>query len=416
MFKRVIYVVTAFLFLIIGVGGYVYSAGPGVEVIGKVNIPVLDDSMATAESVQSTVDASNLFTFDLYGRYSVGGDNVFYSPYSISTALSMTYEGARGVTAEEMQMVFHWSDDASIRRPGAAKVYNVLNGRDRLYSLHTANALWMQDGYPFKEDYVDAVKDFYGGEANILDYSDPAEAADIINGWVEDRTNDKIKDLFSPEALVGARLVLTNAIYFKGDWVRQFDEEKTSKSDFHVTATETVEADMMRLREERFNYTDAGGCQVLELPYKGNDLSMIIVLPKGNDIQAFEGGLTLERYREWVSELRSTDMNIFLPKFRLETEYEMGNDLIAMGMPTAFSGGADFSGMSDGGLFISKVIHKAYVDVNEEGTEAAAATGVVMKESAPMLEVFRADHPFIFVIQDRGTGLVLFMGRVTDPS
>ena len=418
MYRRSVVLVAAFLALVIGAAGLVYflESPNGSEVTAKLNVPVLDDSMATPESLEAAVDASNLFAFDLYDRYSAGEDNVFYSPYSISTALSMTYEGARGTTAEEMQLVFHWSEDDDVRRSGAAKVFNILNGKNRSYTLHTANALWMQEGYPFKEDYVGIVEDYYGGESNMIDFGDAVKAAETVNSWVEERTNDKIKDLLSPDMLVDARLVLTNAIYFKGDWLKMFDKELTSPSEFHVAPQETVEVDMMNVKEEYFGYVDTGDAQILKLPYKGKELSMIIVLPKTGDIHEFENGFSLEDYGRWVNMLESTKLDVYLPRFQFETEYVMGNDLKEMGMPTAFTGSADFSGMSDGGLFIGHVVHQAYIDVNEEGTEAAAATGVVMVESAPVLEVFRADHPFIFTIQDRDTGLILFMGRVMDPS
>jgi serpin B len=416
MYRRSVVLVAAFLALVIGAAGLVYflENPDGPEVTAKLNVPVLDDSMATPESIVATVDASNLFAFDLYDRYSAGEDNVFYSPYSISTALSMTYEGARATTAEEMQSVFHWSEDDDVRRPGAAKVFNILNGKNRSYTLHTANALWMQEGYPFKEDYVDTVEDYYGGEPNMIDFGDAVNAAEIINGWVEERTNDKIKDLLSPNMLVDARLVLTNAIYFKGDWLKMFDKELTSPSEFHVSPQETVEIEMMNVKEGYFGYVDTGDAQILKLPYEGKDLSMIIVLPKPGDIHEFENGFSLEDYRSWLDVLESTRLDVYLPRFKFETKYMMGKDLAEMGMPTAFTGSADFSGMSDGGLFIGHVVHQAYIDVNEEGTEAAAATGVVMVES--MSEVFRADHPFIFTIQDGDTGLILFMGRVMDPS
>jgi serpin B len=416
MIKRSSRLVAAFLALVTLVAGVTFLIeNPDLEVTSKVNIPVLDDSGATPESLEAVVEASNTFAFDLYRRYSSGEDNLFYSPYSISTALSMTYEGARGATAEEIRTVFHLPEDDEARRPGAARVYNILNGKDRPYTLLTANALWMQEGYPFKEDYVQTIQGYYGGEANTLDFSNTVEATEIINGWVEDRTYDKIKDLFSPGSLEGALLVLTNAIYFKGDWATQFDEADTRAADFHVTPTATVEAEMMSM-EGDLNYAETGEAQVLELPYKGDDLSMVVILPKRNDIHGFEAGFTMEEYGEYVAALEQTKLKVFLPRYKLETRYDMGRDLAEMGMPTAFSGGADFSGISNGGLYISQVIHQAYVDVNEKGTEAAAATGVVMLSAAPMLEEFRADHPFIFVIRDRGTGLILFMGRVVDPS
>ncbi len=418
MHRRSYFIAAAFLTLAIGAAGLVYilENPGGSEVTAKLNVPVLDDSMATPESLDAAVQASNLFAFDLYARYSSGEDNVFYSPYSISTALSMTYEGARGRTAEEMQTVFHWSEDAAVRRPGAARVFNILNGKDRPYALHTANALWMQEGYPLKEDFVTVVEDCYGGESNMIDFGDAVKAADTINGWVEERTNEKIKDLLSPGMLVDARLVLTNAIYFKGDWAAMFDPKLTRPSEFHVTPGETVTVETMNMRDESFRYLDTGDAQILELPYEGEDLSMVIILPRTNDIHGFEEGFTLGDYEGWLSQLEPTRLEVHLPRFKFETKYDMGGDLAEMGMPTAFTASADFSGMSDGGLFIGHVVHQAFVEVNEEGTEAAAATGVVVVESAPMLDVFNADHPFVFTIRDRGTGLMLFMGRVMDPS
>jgi serpin B len=385
----------------------------------KSDVPVLDDSGATASTVKTTVEACNRFSFDLYRRYSDGKGNILFSPYSISTALSMTYEGARGETADEMEAVFHFVEEPSERRPAVARVFNVLNERDREYELHTANALWMQEGYPILEDYVDTVADYYGGVANALDFArEHEESRLIINGWVEARTNYRIKDLFPSGSLPSSvRLVLTNAIYFKGEWLVQFEEEDTRKEEFHVSPAESVEADMMRLREERFNYTETDELQALELPYKGKDLSMVILLPKENDLGAVEDRLSLEKYQSMTDGMEETLVNVFLPRFKFETKYFMKEDLIEMGMPKAFSSSADFSGIVEaGGLFIDKVIHQAFIEVNEEGTEAAAATGVSMLESAPIVEIFRADHPFIFLIRDRITGTILFMGRVMDPS
>ena len=418
MYRRSIFIAAAFLALVTLTGALVYilENPGGHEVTAKLNVPVLDDSAATPESLEATVDASNLFAFDLYERYSAGDDNVFYSPYSVSTALSMTYEGARGATAEEMQAVFHWSTYPDVRRPGAARAFNILNMGDRPYALHTANALWMQMRYPFNEDYVAVVEDYYGGEPFLIDFGAPAKAADTINGWVEDRTQDKIKDLLSPQMLMDARLVLTNAIYFKGDWATMFDPKHTRPAEFHVTPEETITVDTMNMMDGRFGYLDAGDAQILELPYKGEDLSMVVILPRTGEIHGFEESLTLQGFEEWLDMLEPTRLEVHLPRFKFETRYDMGKDLAEMGMPTAFTGSADFSGMSEGGLFIGHVVHQAYVDVNEEGTEAAAGTGVVMVESAPMLEVFNADHPFMFAIRDRGTGLILFMGRVMDPS
>jgi len=385
----------------------------------KEDVPVLDDSGATVSSVEATVDACNGFAFDLYGRYSVDEGNILFSPYSISTALSMTYEGARGETAEEMEAVFGFLEDPSERLPSVARIYNTLNEEGREYALHTVNALWIQQDYPVLEDYVDAIVGYYGGDVNALDFvAEPDESRVTINEWVEERTNDRIKDLF-PSGSIDAdvRLVLTNAIYFKGDWLYEFDEEATSEEEFHVTPTTSVEVDMMSLRDD-FNYAETDELQLLELPYTGEDVSMLILLPKRSYMGDVEAQLSAERLGEWVDMMEGAAVNVYLPRFTFETKYFMMEDLAEMGMPTAFTDAADFSGMTGNReLFIDKVIHQAYIEVNEEGTEAAAATGVSMRLSAAMPgEVFRADHPFIFLIRDMDTGVILFMGRVTDPS
>ena len=385
----------------------------------KEDIPVLNDSGATASSVEATVEACNGFAFDLYGRYSVDEGNILFSPYSISTALSMTYEGARGETAEEMEAVFGFLEDSSERLPSVAGIYNTFNEEGREYALHTVNALWIQQDYPVQEDYVDAIVSYYGGDVNALDFvAEPDESRVTINEWVEERTNDRIKDLF-PSGSIDAdvRLVLTNAIYFKGDWLYEFDEEATSEEEFHVTPTTSVEVDMMSLRDD-FNYAETDELQLLELPYTGEDVSMLILLPKRSYMGDVEAQLLAERLGEWVDMMEGTTVNVYLPRFTFETKYFMMEDLAEMGMPTAFTDAADFSGMTGNReLFIDKVIHQAFIEVNEEGTAAAAATGVSMRLSAAMPgEVFRADHPFIFLIRDVDTGVILFMGRVTDPS
>lgn len=388
-------------------------------IIAKSDIPIIYDSGDRTSTMQATVDASNQFAFDLYRRYSTEGGNILFSPYSISTALSMTYEGARGKTAKEMKAVFHFVEEPSERRPAVASIFNILNSEDREYTLHTVNALWMQEGFPVLNEYRDTIANYYGGEANTLNFAEaPEESRVIINDWVEERTNDRIKDLFPP-GMIHPRttLVLTNAIYFKGDWLIPFDEEETRKAEFHVNSTESVEVDMMRLRGVKFNYTETDEMQVLELPYKGKNMSMIILLPKEEDFDYFESTLSCDKLDELIDGLEETTLFlVFLPKFTFETKYFMEEDLKEMGMPTAFSSSADFTGIVKGEvLFIDSVIHQAFIEVNEKGSEAAAATGIGLTYGGPK-KGFIADHPFIFIIQDKVTGAILFMGRVMNPS
>jgi serpin B len=371
-------------------------------------VPTADDTGSTADGIDSVVDGNNQFAFDLYDM--VDG-NVFYSPYSISTALAMTYEGANGNTATEMQDVMHYPEDM---KSDYAYLFNAFNVNDD-YKLYTANALWMQEDYEFLPDFVDTVVNYYGSEANNVDYvSNAAGATADINTWVEDKTNNKIKDII-PDGMLGSstRLVLTNAIYFKGDWLMEFDSDNTHDADFYLDDGTTTTVDMMMNTKEDFGYYENDDVQVLEMLYKGEDLSMLAILPKEGKVD-----LTLDNLEEWRSGLIEQDVNVYFPKFTFETKYFMKDMLIDMGMVDAFSNNADFSGM-DGTeeLLIDNVIHQAFVEVDEKGTEAAAATAVmVISESVSDYKEFRANQPFIFIIQDRETGMILFMGEVEDPS
>ncbi len=379
----------------------------------------------SAQEIDTVVKANNQFAFDLYAKYRSKDGNVFYSPYSISSALAMTYEGARGKTAEEIQAVFHFPQDASIRRDSFLKINQQINKKDKKYALSTANALWAQKDYKFLNDYFSLVDQYYSGKVTNLDFVRETENSRItINSWVAERTNDKIKDLI-PSRLItpDTALVLTNAIYFKGFWLKRFNKDNTREEEFRISSDNKIKTQMMHLsgKEAKFNYAETKDLQILELPYEGNDLSMIILLPKEEDLKVLEGSLSSEKLSEWKGFLGMEQVNIYVPKFKFETKCFMAQDLKEMGVLTAFGGGADFSGMTGTrDLFISEVIHQAFVDVNEEGTEAAAATAVIMRTSMVRepepVKVFKADHPFIFIIQDRETGNILFMGRVSDPS
>ncbi len=397
--------------------------------------PKADDTGSTQSGIQEVVNANNQFAFELYSELDKSEQgNIFYSPYSISAALAMTYEGAKGQTAEEMKSVFHFPE-SNILRPNFAAIYNEINRGNKAYELRTGNALWAQYDYKFLENYTNRVEKYYGGKVANLDFKQETEKSrQTINSFIEEQTNNKIKDLI-PEGVLSpmTRLVLTNAIYFKGTWEWEFDKSDTREQDFKVTPNNIVKTPMMYMEPDkaRFNYADLEKLQILELPYKGEKISMLVLLPKQGEDYDFETGervvsnytledieLSAEKLNEYKAQMQETKLDsISLPKFELDTKYFMKETLSAMGMPTAF-GAADFSGM-DGtrNLQISQVIHQAFVKVDEQGTEAAAATAVVMKEAAAMpRNVFRADHPFIFIIQETETGNILFWGRVVDPT
>jgi len=385
----------------------------------QIEIPTTDDTGATAEGVAELVKANNQFGLDIYSKVSNEPGNVFISPWSLASALSMTYEGARGQTADEMKSVMHLPD-AETRHSSFAKLFNEINKKDKNYQLFTANALWAQKDYSFLPEYMNLVEKYYAGKATNVDFAGNTEQVrKTINTWVEDYTNNKIKELFEPGVLNDmTRLVLTNAIYFKGTWLKQFDKSDTFDADFKISPEKTVQVDMMSMHEEDFNYYQDDKLQILEMPYDGEELSMMILLPKDDDLKGLESTVTADKLAEWNNNLIETTLDVYIPKFTFETKYSLSETLKAMGMPTAFSMDADFSGM-DGSkmLYISSVIHQAFVEVNEEGTEAAAATGVVMTLKAAMpSNIFRADHPFIFLIQERNSGNILFLGRVIDPS
>jgi len=386
--------------------------------------PAADDAGSTQQGVQTVVDANNQFAFELYSELNKNQQgNIFYSPYSISTALAMTYEGAKGQTADEMKSVFHFPEN-NILRPNFAAIYNEINKKDKDYKLNTGNALWVQQDYPFLENYTSTVENYYGGKAASVDFVKETEKSrQTINSFIEEQTNNKIKDLI-PKGVLDqmTRLVLTNAIYFKGTWEWEFDKSDTREQDFKITPDNVVKTPMMYMKPDKatFNYADAGELQILELPYKGEEISMLILLPTEN-LESIQPSLTLEKLVEYKNQMKETDLDaIYFPKFEFDTKYFMNDILSVLGMPTAFlsDGSADFSGM-DGtnNLYISQVIHQAFVKVDEKGTEAAAATAVIVRGTTAMpRNIFRADHPFIFIIQERETGNILFLGRVIDPS
>jgi serpin B len=368
-------------------------------------------------SVNTTVGASNRFTFDLYNRLRGLNGNLLFSPYSISTALSMVYEGARGTTADEMQIVFHFNANTTQRLNQNRELIEFIN-QQRGCNLSTANALWVQNGYPILPAYRDAVTEYCSAEARELNLAgEPEKSRTIINGWVENKTNNKVKELFPSGSFdMNTRLVLTNAIYFKGNWLYQFDPKDTGPQPFTVSPGQNVNVDMMSLRDKYLNYTDTGEVQVLELPYANSSISMFIILPKSVNITDLEHGLSLEQLNSWLSILEERKVDVYLPKFKGETSLNLRDTLAEMGMPTAFNG-ADFTGInSDGGLSIDKVFHKAVIEVNEKGTEAAEATGTVMTLSASVADVFKADHPFVYLIRENSTGQILFIGRLIDPN
>ena len=367
-----------------------------------------------------TVNASNRFALEYYKYINDTNSNLIFSPYSVSTALSMLYEGAGGTTAEEIQEVFHYNVNTTQRLEENNQLRESLNN-NRGTELNTANGLWVQTDYPILDEYHNRLTGFYGAEARQLNLAgEPEESRLIINDWVENKTNGKITNLFPERSFNdNTRLVLTNAVYFKGQWLYQFKQHETKQRPFYVTPNNTIQVDTMHLSNKKFNYVKNEEAQIIELPYRNSSLSMIVILPLNQTLTEMESNITMEKMESWINSMGKQYVVIYLPKYGYETKCEMVQILSDMGMPTVFDpGSANLTGINpDGGLFVSKVIHQAFIEVDEEGTEAAAATGMIAELSASFGgEKFRADHPFMYLIMDKDTGAILFMGRVVDPS
>jgi serpin B len=378
-------------------------------------------SGATAEGDAAAVVRGNTdFALELYARVREKPGNLFLSPYSISTALAMTFAGARGETARQMADVLHFALPSERLHPASSTLASALRAANdgSNGSFHVASALWGPKGHYFLEEFLALTKEHYGAALRQVDFAYAAEQARrVINEWVGGETQHKIRELLEQGDLDAATvLVLTNAICFKGDWASRFNRAETRDGPFRVDRDKQVVVPMMhQLRQ--FPFAGTAELDVLELPYVGDRLSMVLLLPKKVDgLAALEVSLSKENLDRWLGHLRQQPVRVRLPRFTLDTRFKLGETLQAMGMNDAFDGRkADFSGMTGRrDLWIDKVVHQARVDVNEEGTEASAATAVVMKKGPPIPE-FTADHPFLFFIRDRQSGSILFLGRAVNP-
>jgi len=374
-----------------------------------------------ANSPGDIAEGNNKFAFKLFGEMKTEpGKNLVCSPFSISAALAMTYAGARNETAVQMSRTMNFARDEAFH-PGFKQLLDRLDAvADGKIKLNIANGLWAQKDYKFLDPYFRLVKSDYGSELKNVDFTNDAEREKTrkeINGWVERETNDRIKDLIGQGDLKSqTRLVLVNAIYFYGDWAEPFKKESTASKDFFLETGTPVNVPFMNNRG-RYRYYEDAKIKAIEIPYRDNSASLVIFLPDVPDgLAAFD----YEYYAWIIASLQPGEVRLSLPKFQSTSKIYLGSTLSQMGMPLAFSAAADFSGMTGNhDLCISEVIHQAFIDVDEKGTEAAAATAVIMKMTSaapsPDLKVFNADHPFVYCIKDNVTGSILFMGRVMKP-
>lgn len=380
---------------------------------------------ALAETPQEAqfVTGSSAFACDLYGKLRSQPGNLFVSPLSISTALTMASAGAAGATLGEMAKVLHLPEQAAAHA-GAAELARSLTAGAGVgkYELRIANALWTQQGFPLQDEFLATLKKYYGAAPEQADFAGNPEASRAaINTWVERQTNEKIKDLFPPGIIDGlTRLVLANAVYFKGDWRQPFNVGSTTDGPF-AAASGPVQVPMMQ-QTSNFRYAEGDGWQALGMAYKGGSLEMVVVLPRTTDgLTKLESKLTADALAGFLRGLSMERVAVSMPRFKAMAQFNLNESLEALGMVKAFSRtDADFSRMTAGDpLRIQAVVHKAYVDVNEKGSEAAAATGVAIgvRSAAPSgkPKEFKADRPFLFLIRDTSSGAVLFLGRLVKP-
>ncbi|MEM9599189.1 MAG: serpin family protein [Acidobacteriota bacterium] len=400
---------------------------------------------ADAWGTQVVAEGSNALAINMYHELVAGGeprDNVFFSPLSVSAALSLTYEGARGETMAEFEQLLGARQTGRIPANWGRPEYHAamggllgsLDGDDKPYELAVANALWGERSMPFRPQFVNNLNANYDAGLELVDFKgDPERQRTRINDWVADRTHDRIQGLMPEGSVDGlTRLVLVNAIYFKAEWDKTFYEGATRDAEFYLLPDEvvgegaSVEVPLMHQHEEWFKVGTFDGYAALQMDYAEGDLSMVVLLPDAVDgLSALEEQLTPELIAETVDGLAYQTCNVWLPKWEMTLAYDLIPGLRALGMERAFDAArADFTGISDSAdgesLYITGAFHKAFIAVDENGTEAAAATGIAagaLAAAPPDAVVdFRADHPFVYLIRDNRTGAILFMGRVTDPS
>ena len=389
---------------------------------------------ATTGELAELVDGNSAFAFDLYHALRETSDgNLFYSPYSISLALAMTYGGARGETERQMADTLHYllpqdrlHTSFNTLDLNLASMSDGPQGEGDGFTLNITNAVWGQHDYEFLPPFLDVLAENYGVGVRPADFvGSPEESRVRINDWVSEQTEDRIKDLIPEDAIdQSTRMVLSNAIYFNARWFYTFAKDLTSVRPFHLLDGGEVEAPMMMTaRAEWFGYSVGEGYQAVELPYRGRDMSMTILLPDAGTFREFEESMDADLVAGILGDIERENVELTMPKFEFESEFSLRDTLKAMGMLDAFDDKiADFSGMDgrsclagDGPcLLIDNVFHKAFVSVDEEGTEAAAATGVVARllSGRPEPKKVMVDRPFIFLIRDRTTDAILFVGRV----
>ena len=389
------------------------------------NEPNLPDLRPLATTTGTLVETSNAFSVDLFKsiQQQKPDENIFISPLSVDIALHMTVNGASGETKTVMKETLGVADlsDEEVNEAARALIEQLLS-MDREVALAIANAIWFKDTYTLQTGFDQLIRDYYDGRIEGLNFDNPA-SKDIINGWVEDQTQGKIKDLIDQISSTDV-MFLINAIYFKADWQYQFDANQTKDEPFYLADGSSVSVPMMSNKGTKLRHGYNEGTRILEIPYGNGQFSMIILLPmEDNNISSLISELNADKLNQWISQADTLTTELVLPKFKTEFKLELNNALIAMGMELPFTGDANFGSFFNEipgeKLYIDRVIHQAFIEVNEEGSEAAAATvvsiGVTSIGGGSRPLVIRVDHPFTYFIREKHTGTILFAGTMMNP-
>jgi serpin B len=397
-------------------------AGTALATRGFAAIP--PEPIQPAAKMNPVPGANNAFNADFFQQVLGKPGNVFFSSFSMEAAFGMLAAGAKGDTLKQMQKALQLPADAEVTHAGFKELFSKLNNdkvpaEKRGFELRVANALWGSQNYPWNKDYLRIVAENYGGGLFDTDFAMPEPARKKINGWVEQQTKEKIKNLLPEGSVtVDTRLVLTNAIYFKGKWELEFDKKQTKDGAFAHANGKDTKVPLMH-KSAGFQYAETENWQAVELPYIGKETAMFVLLPKKRGaLKDLQKDVTAKLMDDLMAKLAyAREVNLTLPKFKIETDYNLAPVMQKLGMVDAFDAGkADLSGLHTGTekLSVTAAVHKAFVDVNEEGTEAAAATGIVVGTTSvpPPPKVFKADHPFVFAILHKPTKSILFFGKV----
>ncbi len=389
------------------------------------NISGHADIQTSKYTIESLAESNNLFAVDLFKQIQSKSENLIFSPYSIGTVLAMIYSGSGGKTAAEMSEVLYFPtqellDPVESTMRESMQATDTMQGTD----FRLANAIWAQEDFSFLPDYLARVEKYYDAPLSLMDFvetSNREESRKEINHWVEEKTNNRIQDLIQPGILdASTRLVLTNAIYFNGGWMFPFDTAATFPSLFHTSKQESIKTDFMH-QTRSYPYYEDEEIQAISLPYKNKRMALMVILPKSIEgWRLISQVINYERINLVISGMGTREVQLALPKFRSELQINLRQELTSLGMGTAFNRHADLSGMTgEENLYVDEVIHKAFIEVNEMGTEAAAATAAIIGLKSSLRDDpvrFNADHPFVFFLLDRQTGCIIFTGRLVKPS